>query len=347
MQKHADLRSILLALPMIFFGIFATSVLTQKIPNNQSLRPVLLVVNQRDHTLDVIDPSAGRILGKVPTGDEKGHGHEVAASPDGRTAYVPIYGNTGVGKPGANGNHMLVIDVPNRKIVGNVDFGHGDRPHCPVYDAMRDVLYVSTELDHTISIVDPHTLKVVGSIPTGQAESHMFVMSHDGRRGYTANVGPGTVSILDMNSRKVLAIVPISHMTQRISISSDDSMVFTSDQTRPQLAVIDTHTNKIQAWVPLPALGYGTASTLDGRWLIVAMPKINQVAVVDLKSLKVARTINVCGSPQEVLVQPGNPAVAYVSCMSTGNVAVLDLSNWTMHGKISAGQGADGLAWAK
>lgn len=345
MKKQAQLRRLLLGLTVFFFGVFAVHAYSQA-TNRKSRQPVLLVVNQRDHTTDIIDPVAGQILAAIPTGGEKWHGHEVATSPDGRTAYVPIYGNSGVGKPGTDGNSMVVIDLTSRKIVGNVDFGHGVRPHCPVFDAKRGVLYVTTEIDHTISIIDPHALKVVGSVPTGQAESHMFVLSHDGRRGYTANVGPGTVSVLDMRDRKVLTIIPISHTTQRISISPDDSMVFTSDQTNPQLAVLNTHSNTVRAWVPLPDLGYGTASTLDGRWLLVAMPRANQVAVVDLHSLKVARTIAVCGAPQEVLVQPNNPTVAYVSCMSGNEVAVLDLSNWKMQRTLNAGRGADGLAWA-
>ena len=127
------------------------------------------------------------------------------------------------------------------------------------------MLYVTTELDKSVSIIDPKTFKIVGSVPTGQEQSHMLVLSKDGSRGYTANVGPGTVSVLDMKARKTLAVIPISKDTQRISISRDNSMVFTADQTRPQIAVIDTATNKLEMWVPIPAIGYGTASTLDGR----------------------------------------------------------------------------------
>lgn len=333
---------------LLFFlicGTFAVPSLAQAI-QRKTAHPLLLVVNQRDHTVVLLDPVTGQLDGTVPTGDTAGHGHEVAVSPNGRTAYVPIYGNSGVGKPGTDGRNIEVIDIASRKVIGNVNFDHGVRPHCPVFDAKRDVLYVTTELDHSVSIVNPHTLKIVGSIPTGQAESHMFVLSHDSQRGYTANVGPGTVSVLDMVHRETLAIIPISHTTQRISISPDDSMVFTSDQTKPQLAVVQTSTNKIKAWVPLPSLGYGTAATPDGRWLVVAMPKANEVAVVDLEKLKVAHIINVCGAPQEILVQPGNPSVAYVSCMSTNNVAVLNLSTWKMQKTIDAGRGADGLAWA-
>ncbi len=305
---------------------------------------MLLVVNKGAHTLDLVDPDTGSRIARVPTIGITGH--EVASSPDGRTAYVPIYGNSGVGKPGTDGNTIAVVDLTSRKLTGNIDFQRGVRPHCPVFDTKRNVLYVTTELEHSVSIIDPGTLKIIGSIPTGQAESHMFALSHNGHRGYTANVGPGTVSVLDMDGRKTLAIIPISHETQRISISPDDSMVFTADQTTPQLVVIDAATNQVKTRVPLPAKGYGTAPTLDGHWLVVALPNANEVAVVDLRKLSVARTIKVCGAPQEVLMRPDNPTVAYVSCSSSNNVAVLDLANWKMEKVLPMGKDPDGLAWA-
>jgi hypothetical protein len=76
------------------------------------------------------------------------------------------------------------------------------------------------------------------------------------------------------------------------------------------------------------------------------VPGKNQVAVVDLAAMKVARTIDVPASPQEVLIQPGAP-VAYVSCIGVGKVAAIDLKSWDVARVIDAGPGADGLAWAK
>ena len=157
---------------------------------------LLLVANKGARSLGIVDPGAGRELAEVPEGGTTGH--EVAASPDGRTAYVPIYGNSGVGKPGTDGKSIVVVDVASKRVTGHVEFDHGVRPHCPVIGPKDGLLYVTTELDKTITIIDPATLKIVGTIPTDQPESHMLVLSHDGRRGYTANVGPGTVSVLDI-----------------------------------------------------------------------------------------------------------------------------------------------------
>jgi YVTN family beta-propeller protein len=305
---------------------------------------LLLVANKGDQTLGIIDPVAGR---QIATVTEDGvTGHEVAASPDGTRAFVPIYGNAGVGKPGTDGRLLRVMDLTTRQVVGALDFGKGVRPHCAVFGPRNGLLYVTTELDNAVTVIDPQVLKVVGTIPTGQPESHMLAITRDGRRGYASNVGPGTVSVLDLEAKKLLAVIPLSVTAQRIALSVDDRWVFTADQTKPRLAVIDTSTNAVKTWVLLPGVGYGTAPTPDGRWLIVAMPGINQVGVVDLENLKVVRAFAVPKAPQEVIIRPDGMA-AYVSCDASHQVAVIDLKNWKVEKLIDAGPGADGLAWAR
>lgn len=310
-------------------------------------KAMLLVVNQGDANLSLVDPVAEKQVGGIPEELTEVHGHEVAASPDGRTAYVPIYGSTGVGKPGIDGHEMLVMDIRKRKITGRVDFGSGVRPHCVVYDPVSKLLYVTTELKNSVTIVDPKTLKIVGEIPTGQAESHMLAISPNGQRGYTANVGPGTVSVLDIPGRKTIAVIPVSKMVQRIALSRSGGTAFTADQTKPQLVVIDTATNTIKRRVELPSLAYGTAATLDGQWLLVTTE--HGVAVVDLGTLEVAQMIDVPGKPQEVLMSPDGK-VAYVSCAmggENGKVAVIDLKEWKVKALMELGRYPDGLAWAE
>jgi len=92
-------------------------------------------------------------------------------------------------------------------------------------------------------------------------------------------------------------------------------------------------------------MGYGAAPTPDGKWLLVAIPSTNEVAVVDVATMGVVRTIKVTTSPQEVLVRP-NGKVAYVSCSASHQIAAIQINDWSVS-LIEAGPGADGLAWAK
>jgi YVTN family beta-propeller protein len=306
-----------------------------------SARGWLLVANKWEHTLGIVDPEAGRQLAKVTVGVND---HEVTASPDGRYAYVPVYGSSVVGQPGSDGRTVDVVDISKRRVVASIDLGRPARPHCAMFGP-DGMLYVTAELANAVDVIDPYTRKVVASIPTDQPQSHMLVITHDGRRLYTSNISAGTVTAINLKARKPIAVIPVSKTAQRISISVDDRWVFTADQTSPRLAVIDTETDQVKTWVGLPAKAFGTRPTLDGRWLLVTLPSASQVAVVDLQSMQVARTINTPSAPQEILVRPDN-GVAYVSCDESRQVAVVNLSNWQVEKRIDVGQGADGLAWA-
>jgi YVTN family beta-propeller protein len=328
-------KSIRTAAPLLSIFLVAPAVFAQQ--------PRLVVAEKGQQSLAIIDPVAGKVLASVPEGGTTGH--EVIASPDGKLAYVPIYGNSGVGKPGTDGSTIVVIDIATQSVATVSTFAHPVRPHCPQFGPKDVLLYVTTELDKTITIIDPATMNVVGSIPTGQPESHMLALSHDGLRGYTANVGPGTVSVLDIKARKLLKIIPISANTQRIAISPDDHWVFTADQTKPQLAVIDTTTNAVSKWIPLEDIAYGTAPTPDGRFLLVTLPDRNKIAVVDLQTMQVVRSVGVGLYPQEILVRPDGKA-AYVSCEKSNQVAEIDLATWKLAGLIQTGKATDGLAWA-
>jgi YVTN family beta-propeller protein len=303
---------------------------------------LLLVANKGDHTLGIIDPVAGK---QVATVEESGvTGHEVIASPDGRTAYVPIYGDSGVGRPGSDGRTMDVIDIASRRRVATIDFGRAERPHHPVFGP-DGRLYVTTEVTDTITVIDPRTHKIVDRVPTGQKESHMVALTRDGKRAYTSNAHAGTVSAIDLAAKKVLAVIPISTYAQRIALSVDDRWAFTADQTQPQLAVIDTATHQVKHRVDLPGTAYGTAVTPDGRYLVMALISVNKVGLLDLQTMKVAKVLDVPKAPQEVLVRPDG-GVAFVSCDQSKQVAVIDLKAWKVERLIDAGPMADGLAWA-
>ncbi len=304
---------------------------------------LLLVVNQGDQSLSIVDPGTGNQVAKVKTHGIRGH--EVIASPDGRLAYVPIYGDSGVGQPGSSGQTIEIIDLATQKIVNTIDLGRPVRPHCAKF-APDGFMYVTAELDNAVDIIDPQSQKRVASIATERPEAHMLAITKDGKRAYTSNVGSGTITVLDLVHRKPITVISVADIAQRISLSADDRWVFTADQSKPRLAVIDTKSNMVSSWISLPSVGYGTAPTTDGRWLLVTMPSARQVAVVDLKQMKVVRTVAVGARPVEILLRPDQP-IAYISCMGAGEVAVIDLSKWEVSQTIKTAPGADGLAWAQ
>jgi len=328
------------------FSVIAVSVTgspSGTAPNSRSNRDLLLVVNKGDQTLSIVDLESGSQLATVPVGGTTGH--EVAVSPDGQTAWVPIYGDSGVGSPGSDGRTVSVIDLNSRKTIASIDLGGPTRPHCAIFCPKDGRLYVTAELTRSIEVIDPNTRKVVDSIPTGEPQSHMLAISSDGKRGYTSNVGTGTVSVIDLRKNKVHGVIRVAKVVQRIAMSVDDRWVFTADQTKPQIAVIDTRTNAVKTWVTLSDFGFGMTPTRDGRRLLITHPASDSVSILDLHSMKVEQVIHVPPDPQEILVRPDD-RIAYVSCDQSKQVAAIDLSSGKVEKLIDVGAGADGLGWA-
>jgi len=301
---------------------------------------VLIVANQREHTTLLVDPATRQELAKVIVGV---NGHEVAVSPDSRFAYVPIYGNSGVGKPGTDGATIDIIDLHDRKLTATIDLGKPLRPHRAAFGP-DGLLYVTAELAKAVDVVEPATRKVIAEIPTGAIESHMIVISPDGTRGYTANVAAGSVSVLDLKHRSLITVIPVAKTVQRISISSDGERVFTHDQDNPRIAVIDTATNKVASWIPIPATVYSSVATADGHKLLASSPS-GKLFVIDLTSAKLEESFDIPAALGELLLTPDGK-VAFVSCPQAGTIEVLDVPARKLLQPIKLTQGVDGLAWA-
>jgi DNA-binding beta-propeller fold protein YncE len=305
---------------------------------------LLFVANQMEHSVLLVDPMSKQVLATVGV---EINGHEVAVSPDGRFGYVPIYGNTWLGKPGSNGNTIQVVDLRRARTVAVIDLSKEVRPHCAHFGP-EGLLYVSAELANAIYIVDSKTRSVVGEIPTGASHTHMFVISPDGRRIYTANNEAGSVSVLELQARTLVTTIPISKRVQRISMSPDGKFVFTRDQETPRIVVIDTATNAVVRSISFPRIVFSSVITKDAHWLL-ANSESGKLFVVDVVSGTVTKTVDTPDVP--VLPTPGEFALsadgahAYVSCPQGGTIEILNLKDWKLEEPIRLTKGVDGMAW--
>src|SRR5437899_11632497 len=101
--------------------ILSLAVLSAALLAAETPTLTLLVGNKEENSLAFVDPASGKVLGRVPTGFGP---HEVAASADGKLAFVSNYGT------GPNpGNTISVIDAVNMKEVRKVEISPMLRPH--------------------------------------------------------------------------------------------------------------------------------------------------------------------------------------------------------------------------
>lgn len=301
----------------------------------------LLVVCKDDQTLEVIDLPSGTTAGRIRASGVTPH--EVAATPDGTRAYLPIYSDAWLGDPGTDGRAIDIVDLVDLRLDGGIPIEVASRPHLPLVGP-NGLLYVSTELDESISVFDPSTRARVGRLPTGRPQSHMFVLAPDAARAYSANVDTGSVSIIDVASQSLLDVVEVAGRINRISITPDGTMAFCADQEQPRLAAIDLATRRV-SWIELPSRGFGTAVSPDGRSLVVALRWASQIGVIDLADRTLVSVVDVPSQPQAIVIHPDGTH-AYSACDAAGEVVEVDLRGGTVSRVFPTGRTPDGICWA-
>ena len=301
----------------LFVLIAASSAIAQ----SPSVR--LLVLEKEDRSLAIVDPDHLTVLGRVNAGEDP---HEIVASDDGKFAYISNYGafsqplhtlsvvdlasprslppvELGAllaphGLAMANGKVYLTAegskalgryDPSSRRVDWTLGLGQ-NRTHMLVVASDERRIFTSNVNSDTISILDrDKNADVSGwvetTIPVGKGPEG-FDVSPDGKELWAANSHDGTVSIIDVASRKVIRTLPVgTQMANRLKFTPDGKLVLISDLRSGDLLVLDAAGRKEIKRIPL---GQGAAGILvapDGSRAYVAVSPNNNVAVIDLKTL--------------------------------------------------------------
>src|SRR5204863_9427645 len=92
--------------------------------------------------------------------------HELAITPDHRTAYVSVYGSGVYGNNPEPGRTIVVIDLPGRQHTDTLDVAPYLAPHGLALDP-DGLLYASCDESGVVAAVDPARGAVVDAIEVG------------------------------------------------------------------------------------------------------------------------------------------------------------------------------------
>lgn len=296
---------------------------------------LLLVLNKSDHEAVLIDPATFAILATLPTGTGP---HEAAASPDGRFVYVANYGAR---QPG---NSLTVIDVAGRSVTRTIDLGHYRRPHGIWVSHDGKLLWVTCEANKAVLEINAETGAIARVFETGQDVSHMLVPTPDERKLYVANIGSGSVTVIDRTGPAVKTI-STGAGAEGIDVSPDGREVWVGNRAANTLSIIDTATDKVTVtFQSAGQMPIRVKFTPDGMQVWVSNARSNAVTIFDAASRQHLGSIETGSAPVGILMQP-NGQRAFVANTQSNQVTVIDVRTQKILARIATGTEPDGMTW--
>ena len=294
---------------------------------------LLLVGNKGEDTVSFIDLDSGEELARVPT--SHGWPHEIAPSPDGSQAAVVNYQD----------HHIDIFDLESRAIVETIDLGEHTRPHGIMW-LSDDRIIASTEGNQ--SIVEVSADRDVTGIKTHEDGTHMVVVSPDGRLAYTANLGAGTISLIDLETDRLVKTVRAGAGTEGIDLTPDGKELWISNRAANTVIVYDAETLDSLTKLTVGKFPLRLAISPDGQYAVTSNLMDGSLSVIDVDTRTLVRTIEV-GSDGPVTAQvtilfSNDGQKIYVAETGTDTVAEVDFESGQLLRRLSAGRQGDGLA---
>lgn len=293
----------------------------------------LLIGNKGEDTLSVVALASGAELARLPTGKMP---HEIAVSPDGRQAAVVAYGGTTID----------VFDVAARTKVRTIDLSPNRRPHGLLWLA-DGRLVATTEGSQSVAVVAPDG--TLTSIATGQQGSHMVVVAPDNRTAYVANIGSGTVSVLDLRAGTKLRDLGVGGKPEGLALTKGGRELWVGDLDAPRVTVWDTASGAKVAEQPVDPVAIRVLASPDGKLIATSNIGKGTISLFDAETRAPVRTINVSkgdAARQVTLLFSPDSRRLYAAETGVDKVAEIDVASGKVLRRIAAGKQGDGLAIA-
>ena len=295
-------------------------------------RPLLIVLNKPQGKLLLVDPTAKKIIGEVATGNGP---HEVAVSADSKLAFVANYGDQTPGDSlsvidlearkelrrvnlGAlrrphgivESKGKIYFTIEMNKAIARYDpaanrldwlMGTGqDLTHMLVINKEQNKIFTANIFSDSVGVMEPmgqggnwhYTVIPVGKRPEA------IDLSPDGKEVWTAHSQDGGVSVIDTDTKKVVATIPaLTKHSNRLKFTPDGKLVLISDAESSQVLVMDVKARKLVQKIQVGEVPLGIQMAPDGQRAYVACAQAGQVAIIDLAKFTQIGAIDVGPGP--------------------------------------------------
>ena len=271
--------------------------------------------------------------------------HELAISPNRKTAYVPIYGDGIHGKNPHPGHLIALFDLVAQRHAGDFSTYPYLAPHGLRWGP-EGQLYCVCENSGVVLGMDAATGSIQHIIEVGSDKAHRIEVLPDGSKLYTENEEDTFSSVIDLKARKRIRKIPAPNGLAGLGMSPDGKTVVLVDAKQPQILVVDTATDEVVRTVQL--IGHEKAAQIaryspDGKYLIVTSYDAPLGTIFDAK-LETQKLLQLGRGPMNMAFHPDGCTLLTAN-HDAGSLAVIDLERAEVIRTVPAGVGVETLSF--
>jgi YVTN family beta-propeller protein len=147
----------------------------------------------------------------------------------------------------AAGPHLYAIDLAGGRIT---EATVGESPEGLALSPDGMSLWVANRDDGTVSLLDPNTLALQGTLAAGRAPVRI-AFTPDGNRALVVNAGESSVAVFEPRSRGRLASIAVAGYPLGIAIDGSGERAWVASTRDYQLSVLDLRENRVVDQIPV------------------------------------------------------------------------------------------------
>jgi YVTN family beta-propeller protein len=265
---------------------------------------------------------------------------------DRKTAYVPLYGDGIFNRNPNPGHEVVIVDMDAAKVDGTIDTSPYRAPH-GIQIGPDGMIYVASDLDKKLLVLDPKTRKMTKAIDT-EGTTHWIGILPNGTKIYATNKNDPFVTVVNLKSGTVASKIPVPGGTEGIAVSPDGRRVIVMAHTEPGLVVIDPVADTIVDRIAIQSQktsAYKAYFSPDGKRLLTMNLGSSVINIFNASDLRgVQRTVTVGKDPMGFAFS-ADGKTALSANHGDGTVTVIDLEKGEAVSSFKAGTGIETLTY--
>jgi PQQ-dependent catabolism-associated beta-propeller protein len=188
----------------------------------------------------------------------------------------------------------------------------------------QGTVYVSSEKDDALTMIDLATLAIKGTIPTCKRGRHLQLTPD--HKLMLACSDSGVADLIDPATGQSLRRIPLGDDPEAFDLSPDGKTIYVSSEDDAAAVFVDAATGKKLKEVKVGQEPEGVKVSADGKLLYVTSEVASLVHVIDTASGQVIKNIKVGKRPRRMAITPDGKEL-WVTCELDAAVTIVSTAD--------------------